>query len=200
MPADDTDLTALIGSRICHDLISPLGAVSNGLELLEMSGQARTPEVALIADSIASANARIRFFRVAYGAAAHGVSLSRAEVASILDDSYRGSRLSVVWEPAAEAPRRDVKIAFLALQCLETAMPYGGEVVISRSRSGTWEVTGRAPKMKIDPTLWAALADPSRRLDLTSALVHFGILREVTRPRTPPLTVAQAEGRITIAF
>ena len=63
------DLTALVGSRICHDLISPLGAIGNGLELLQLSGLPQGPEWALIAESVENASARIRFFRIAYGAA-----------------------------------------------------------------------------------------------------------------------------------
>jgi histidine phosphotransferase ChpT len=63
------ELTSLIGSRICHDLISPLGAIGNGVELLAMSEVAKGPEMSLIAESVENANARIRFFRVAFGAA-----------------------------------------------------------------------------------------------------------------------------------
>ena len=56
--SDTPDLSALIGSRICHDLISPIGAIGNGVELLMMEGRAG-PEVALIAESVAAANAQI---------------------------------------------------------------------------------------------------------------------------------------------
>ena len=66
---DKPDLAALIGSRICHDLISPIGAIGNGVELMMMDGTAKTPELALIAESVANANARIRYFRVAFGSA-----------------------------------------------------------------------------------------------------------------------------------
>ena len=59
------DLAALVGSRICHDLISPIGAIGNGLELFLMD-TAGGPELALITESISHAKARIRFFRVAY--------------------------------------------------------------------------------------------------------------------------------------
>ena len=58
---DKPDLAALIGSRICHDLISPIGAIGNGVELMMMDGTAKTPELALIAESVANANARIRY-------------------------------------------------------------------------------------------------------------------------------------------
>ena len=78
------DFAALIGSRICHDLISPLGAIGNGVELLEMSSAGASPEMALISESVASANARIRFFRIAFGAAGSGGSVAAAEIRSIL--------------------------------------------------------------------------------------------------------------------
>ena len=54
-PLADTqnaDLAGLVGSRLCHDLISPIGAIGNGLELLELSGSAPTEEIALIRASV----------------------------------------------------------------------------------------------------------------------------------------------------
>jgi len=58
MTKQDRDLTALIGSRICHDLISPLGAIGNGVELLQLSGMGDSPEMALISESVTNANLR----------------------------------------------------------------------------------------------------------------------------------------------
>ena len=67
------ELSQLLGSRLCHDLVSPLGAIGNGVELLEMSpdfpGIAACPELQLIAESVSSARARIQIFRVAFGQA-----------------------------------------------------------------------------------------------------------------------------------
>jgi histidine phosphotransferase ChpT len=64
-----TEIAALIASRICHDLISPIGAIGNGMELMALSsGQEQSsPELDLISQSVENANARIRFFRIAYG-------------------------------------------------------------------------------------------------------------------------------------
>ena len=76
--SNSPDLAALLGSRICHDLISPIGAIGNGVELMLMDGAGRAPEVALISESVDAANARIRFFRVAYGVSSPA-SRSRAE-------------------------------------------------------------------------------------------------------------------------
>ena len=58
------DIAALVGSRICHDLISPIGAIGNGVELIGLTENTSSPELALISESVDNANARIRFFRV----------------------------------------------------------------------------------------------------------------------------------------
>ena len=63
------NLASLIGSRICHDLISPIGAICNGLELMQLDGRPISPEMTLISESVNHANARIRFLRVAFGMA-----------------------------------------------------------------------------------------------------------------------------------
>ena len=86
---DDPDLAALLGSRICHDLISPLGAIGNGVELMLLEGGRHSPEMALISESVAHASARIRFFRVAFGTGSAEQRMGRPEVASILTDITR---------------------------------------------------------------------------------------------------------------
>jgi histidine phosphotransferase ChpT len=111
------DLTALIGSRICHDLISPIGAIGNGVELLMMEGTAGGPEIALIAESVANANARIRYFRVAFGSAGRDQRIGRGEIVSIIEDTTRGGRLVIDWQGPPDMARREVKLAFLAIQC-----------------------------------------------------------------------------------
>jgi histidine phosphotransferase ChpT len=199
MLEDDAMLPALIGSRICHDLINPIGAIGNGVELLAMSGHGTTPEVALISDSVAIATARIRFFRIAYGLAPPGSSSGRDEIARVIDDTFRGGRLSVVWTPPGDQPRDAVKLAFLCLQCLETAMPRGGEVIVSLDGGG-WRVEGGAETLRIDATLWNPLRDPEAPLRLSSSEVQFGVLRQLTRGRTPPLTVETWSDGIAMRF
>src|ERR1700754_3570788 len=68
---DSLDLSALLCSRICHDLISPTGAIVNGLEVLEEGGDAETKAFAmdLIKKSARTASARLQFCRIAFGAA-----------------------------------------------------------------------------------------------------------------------------------
>ena len=117
MDSRHVNLSALIGSRICHDLISPIGAINNGLELLGMSGDQSGPEMDLIQESVGNASARIRYFRVAFGAAGEQ-TMGRSEITSILGDVVSGARLDVAWGPMDAQPRSEVRLAFLALLCV----------------------------------------------------------------------------------
>ncbi|WP_151719183.1 histidine phosphotransferase family protein [Gemmobacter serpentinus] len=175
--SDRLDLNALIGSRICHDLISPIGAIGNGVELLQMDGAARSPEMTLIAESVAQANARIRLFRIAFGSASSGQRIGRPEVVSILTGLTRGGRLELVWNSPQDLARTEVKLALLLLMCLETALSHGGKIVIERSDT-RWTLTATAPRMRVDPALWEVLSNPAAPHDITPAQVHFALLRE----------------------
>lgn len=155
--ANDTNaIAALIGSRICHDLISPIGAVSNGLELLELSDAAGSPELSLVADSVAHANARIRFFRLAFGMACKEQETGAEEVNSILRDLHADDRTEIAPFPSGHYPRAEVRAVLLALLCAEQAVPYGGRIVMTRSEDG-WVIRATAERMNVDATLWDML-------------------------------------------
>lgn len=198
MGHSNINLAALIGSRICHDLISPIGAITNGLELLELSGGAQGPELDLIADSVGNAGARIRFFRIAYGTAGNQ-QIGRPEIVSVLNDIERGGRLRIQWAPLDAQSRTQVRLAFLALQCCETAMPYGGQVRIT-SEDELWTVTGEADKLTPDPNLFDGLSNPDILPEITPALVQFALLPTVAADLTRKVTASRQPGRIVIRF
>ena len=79
MSNDSARIAGLVGSRICHDLVSPVGAISNGLELIALAGQPGPEEMALISQSCSSATARINLFRMAFGAASADQQIGGAE-------------------------------------------------------------------------------------------------------------------------
>ena len=173
---DEPDLAALLGSRICHDLISPLGAIGNGVELLSLDGDGQRPEVALIAQSVAAANARIRFLRVAFGVAGDDQRLGRPEILGLLRDWTDGGRLAVDWQVTGDHPRRVVRRAFLALMCAESALPFGGTINVQRN-AGDWHLSATGRRLRIDPAPWACLTDPAAPVALAPPLVQFGLLR-----------------------
>ncbi len=193
------DIPALIGSRICHDLISPLGAIGNGVELLGLTGIAESPEMALIAESVANANARIRFFRVAFGVASDGQGMSRSEIAGTLGAVARGGRLSYVWEPDGDQPRTDVRIAFLLLLCMETAMPLGGHIDV-RQIGAVWEIIADGRRITIDDVLWDSLTNPRARPEISPAQVQFALLPEVLRQTKRSLGLVLGPDRIVARF
>lgn len=178
-------LAALIGSRLCHDLISPLGAIGNGLELLQMSGAldalADSPELALIAESVEASRARIRWFRMAFGHAAEDQRCGMAEMAGLLRDFEKGGRIRARIDAQGDLPRAEGRLILLGLMCLETALPWGGSVLICRGASG-WRLVAEATRTRIDPELWAWLdPDGSQRLAQPApgpapGDVHFAML------------------------
>jgi len=193
------DLSALLGSRICHDLISPLGAIGNGVELLSMTGLNAAPEIALISDSVENANARIRFFRVAFGAAGSGVRIGLGEIRAILSDLTRGGRLRIDWSGDTDPVRAEAKLAFLLLLCLETALPYGGRISVSHE-GGTWRLDGTADRIKADAALWSLMLGQADGVELTASTVHFALVPDLARRLGRQLRTTLGDGAITISF
>lgn len=153
------DLAGLVGARICHDLVSPLGAIGNGLELLRMTeGGAAGPELALIGESATLATARMRLFRLAFGRSQPGARVGRAEIGDILDGLAPAARALVAWNVPGELPRDEVRLALLLLMCLETTLPYGGGVTFARTvagdGTGAWAIQAEAARMTLDAGLW----------------------------------------------
>jgi len=196
---DQTDLAALLGSRLCHDLISPLGAIGNGVELLMLDGAADRPEVALIAQSVASANARIRFLRVAFGVAGADQQMGSPEITGLLTDWTAGGRLSVDWRAAGDHARADVQRAFLALMCLEPALPLGGSIVVTHGGEG-WAFAANGRRLRLEGLPFDLLTDPAARHQLTAPQVQFGLLRE-SLLRGPGLArLDPGDGALTLGY
>lgn len=165
------DIAAMIGSRICHDLISPVGAISNGVELMAMSGAGTGPELSLISESVDNANARVKFFRIAFGMASNGQMVSRSEIADILK-AISTHRLTYIWDPAEDLPREEVKLACLMLMCIETALPRGGEIKVVYD-GGQWTVRAKANRIEPSTDLWARLSTAPNSEGLKPAEVQF---------------------------
>jgi histidine phosphotransferase ChpT len=175
-----------------------LSRYTNGLELLDMAGGVQGPELDLISDSVGNAGARIRFFRIAYGAAGEQM-LGRSEVTSVLNDISRGGRMKIVWMPLEPQSRACVSLAFLAIQCLEAAMPYGGEICVE-VQNECWTVTGRSDKLNVDARLWTGLADPDTLEKVTPAHVQFALMPTVAEDIGRTIPSKSDETQITITF
>lgn len=199
MSQNDLDTAALIASRICHDLISPIGAINNGLELLGMSGHALDgPEMSLIGDSVASASARIRFFRISFGGSSVQ-DIGRSEVVSVIDDVMGSGRLSVGWGPSDSQPRNLVKLAFLSILCLETAMPFGGRIEVSCNHK-QWKIHGKSEKFNEIDDLWSGITRKQTNPDISSAHIQFALLPMTAEKMNRNISFNQTKSDITILF
>ncbi len=166
------EISAMVAARICHDLVSPLGAIGNGVELMQVCQSAPGEELDLIAQSTSSASAKLRFFRVAFGPVSADQRISDAEIRSILKDLGPYQKHELLWSCDESLTRRQVKLAFLLLMCLETALPWGGKIMVSAS-NGRMTFCARADRLKLDDSLWTAVRNKAPLAELSSARIQF---------------------------
>ena len=124
------DLAALLCSRVCHDLISPTGAIVNGLEVLEESKDEETREfaLALIKKSATQATARLQFCRLAFGAAGSaGAEINLGDAETVARGFIEDDKIKLTWNlPRALAPKNQVKLLLNLLIVATQAIPRGG--------------------------------------------------------------------------
>ena len=198
MSQSSAKLAALVGSRLCHDLISPIGAIQNGLELIALSNPGNTsPEMELIQDSCDSATARIRFFRVAFGSAGSQQMMGQRDTVATLTGQGKGGKLRCDWLPAEDLPRPEVQLAFLAYLCCETALPHGGTVRFARDAAG-WSITAQGPRLSANPALWDHLNGRTPLDEPAADRVHFALLPLLAEARGQKLMTTLRDEIISI--
>ena len=173
-------LAELVSSRICHDLINPIGAISNGLELLSLSPDAPREEIDLIDASVRNASARIRFFRIAYGSGQIGQSCKATELSTILSDISQFGKISYAWDSEPIVDRQEAQTLFLFLQCLETNLPFGGSVVITYANQ-TWTITADGERVTDDLAFWEQIKNQQTVLAQASNQVQFALLQQALK-------------------
>ncbi|TWB35187.1 histidine phosphotransferase family protein [Nitrospirillum pindoramense] len=166
----------LLCSRLCHDLISPVGAIANGVELIEEMGQSMADEaMSLIADSADQAARRLRLFRLAYGAAGNSGSFTATEARTVLGAWFRGGRVRLDW-PADVMPKPDDGLLKLALNLgllAEEAMPHGGVVTLAAGGGNpALSVTAEGPVLNLREEVRQALDGALAQADLTPRSVQ----------------------------
>lgn len=175
------DLAGLVGARLCHDLVSPLGAIGNGVELLQMSpdfpGLGESPEMTLIADAVASARSRIQAYRMAFGLAAGDQRVSLGDLTRLVEGVTGSGRLAVTLDAGGDFARAEVRMLLLALMCLETGMPWGARVLALRVMPG-WRIVAECDRARIDPDLWAWLTGAGVPRAPQPSEVQFALLAE----------------------
>ena len=137
---DGLDLAALLCSRVCHDLISPVGAVVNGLEVLEESKDDETKTFArdLIKRSAQTASARLQFCRLAFGAAGSaGAVIDLGDAQGVARGFLEDGKTKLEWNlPRELLPKNRVKLLLNLLLLSGQTIPRGGTLTVEPLGSG----------------------------------------------------------------
>ena len=156
-----TDLASLLCSRLCHDLLSPVGAMNNGLELMadEQDPAMRERCIELLNESARASANKLKFFRLAFGAAGgFGATIDTREAHNALAGLFGTEKnIELGWIVAGDAmPKGAVKLLLNLALIAGDALVRGGQLDVGAERDGTTlEIVIRAegPRILLDPSL-----------------------------------------------
>ena len=130
----DLELAALISSKICHDVIGPVGAIYNGLEILGENdgGDSRNYALEVIRNVTEQASARLQFARFAFGASGSAGTEIELEMARSLAAGFLGKgKHALTWRgPNVMMPKDRVKLLLNLVASAITVLPRGGEIQV----------------------------------------------------------------------
>lgn len=133
----DLRVTELLASKLCHDLISPVSAINNGVELIEDIGESVVDEaMKLIADSAGHASRRLKLFRVAYGRAGSEENLPVKDMRLIAAQSFSVGKIKLHWPETLTLmtiadKRGGLKTLINSLILSEELLAYGGDITVT---------------------------------------------------------------------
>jgi len=147
---NEIEFSALMVSRVCHDLVGPLGAVVNGLEVLEDESDAamRDDAIKLVTSGANQALARIQFMRIAFGAAGSaGAELDLGEIGRLIQGLLEGGKVKLEWTvPQAYWGKDWAKLLMNATLLGADSLPRGGVVTVTAGADA------QAPAFKVIAT------------------------------------------------
>ncbi len=176
--ADNVAILELLASKICHDLISPVGAISNGIEILEdMEGEIDPDITNLIAFSATQANAKLKTMRLSYGIGGSDSSIKAQDVHKIFGEFISGEkRLSQDWNPHADLgiePQAGFsKMLMLSLMLIIDGLPKGGVISVKSGGENTTIVTGQGENAGFRDEYLHAIEHKTPISKLDPKLVH----------------------------
>ncbi len=168
----------IMASKICHDLISPVGAVANGVEILEEMGPDAGEDVSqLIAYSAAQANAKLKALRLAYGMGGADSSIIAEDVHKIFGEYIAGeARVQQKWDPHADIGLQPqagfAKTLISALILATEALPKGGVISVTADGEDTTLITGEGENAHFRDGYLNALAGKTLETELEPQQAH----------------------------
>lgn len=208
MTASQTDLASLLCSRLCHDLLSPVGALNNGLELLadESDPEMRKRCLDLLDESARAAAQKLKFYRLAFGAAGgFGEQVDTGEARSLIEGLLVDkSAINLDWKIASPTmPKAAIKILLnLTLIAAEALVRGGALVVMSEQADGLTEIAVQASgkKLATDDAILQALSTEtdSPPEDLTPRTAAAFMAGSIASAHGGHIQVAKEDGLLVI--
>jgi histidine phosphotransferase ChpT len=172
-PAPDAlELAALLCSRVCHDLISPVGAIVNGLEVLDDNPKPEDRDFALdlIRKSAKTASARLQFCRLAFGAAgSSGAQIDLGDAQTMAKGHIEDGKITLAWNlPRLLLPKNRVKLLLNMLVIAQQTIPRGGTLTIDPIGQGetmSFRVTAAGLNARVPQNIVALLNASSTAVD-----------------------------------
>lgn len=132
----DLDLAALLCSRVCHDIISPVGAIANGLELMDdpdTDATLKATALDMVRSSARNATAKLKFCRIAFGASGSaGAQIDMGEAGEVAKDFVGDEKVKLDWQaPRENRPKAEVKLLLNMLLLGIAGIPRGGVVTVT---------------------------------------------------------------------
>ena len=156
----DMRVMELLASKLCHDLVSPVSAINNGVELIEEIGGSVVAEaMKLIGDSGATAARRLRLYRMAYGRAGSESTLGVRDVRQVAEQYLTGTKVSLTWPdnvPAVDVAERRgfLKTVLNLIVLAEESLAYGGAITLSDIKGAgggcRFEIVGRNASLNLN--------------------------------------------------
>ena len=168
------DLAALLCSRVCHDLISPVGAIVNGIEVMEEDKDEETKTFALdlITKSARVASAKLQFCRLAFGAAGSaGAQIDLGDAQKVAQGLLEDGKVTLAWNlPRELLAKNRVKLLLNMVLIGAATIPRGGTLTVDPSRDGEgapgFRVTASGPNARLMPNTVELLAgSPAQPVD-----------------------------------
>lgn len=211
MTTSSLELASLLCSRLCHDMLSPVGALSNGLELLaeEKDPEMRRRCFELLEQSARISADKLKFFRLAFGAAGGFGEMVPVSEARALVDALVGNngRIAVNWALASDSlPKPGIKtllnLALIAIDSLVRGgtLDIGAELRTDEDGGGASEIVVRAagPRIAFDPDIGRALDGSLPEGEISSRTAPAAMLRLLAESLGGGLQYAQGDDALVM--
>jgi histidine phosphotransferase ChpT len=197
----DLDLAALLCSRVCHDVISPVGAITNGLELLEVEDDESMREMAmdLVKKSAKQASAKLQFCRIAFGAAGSaGSMIDMGEAGDVARAFVGEEKVKLEWQaPRENRPKTEVKLVLNMMLLGIAGIPRGGKVLVGVDGGG-FVVRAEGDQARIPEKIAEVIAGSTNGQELDARLVQPYYSQRLAASAGQTLSMALDNGAVVV--